>query len=327
MLDTCPYCLSPIVIPSDDHVFPRFLEGRKTIACCKPCNDRFGHTFEGSVSRMIKAMRVSMRTWGLKLAGPIESWANAYEYEGRKFDISSDGVGTKLRLGTPIPDTSPDGSTRAVLFGSYSEAERAVQNVQRKGRSGSVETLSTEITFSGARFNFQIDRALYRTALKMCTAISVLDPRFSTADTNHARAVLEMDAEHGPVPNVTIAFQDYPSLDELRPPLSHVVYLERCNGHTQGVVQFFGVIQLFLRVGSDESHSGSPAIIGVLDSITGEEWFDAMNEPLGLFAPRVSEQEFAEGQNRWLRKFERSAVDRGAREPPNLSGGFSYGIY
>ena len=234
---------------------------------------------------MIKAMRVSIRTWGLQLAGPGETWRSAHGHEGLKFDITSDGVSTGLRLATPIPETAADGTTSAVMFGSLAEAEQALRNVRRKGRSGKIEKVTTEAAFSGARFNFQIDRALYRTTLKMCIAISVLDPRFSMADTDLARAVLFMDAKLGPVQNVRITFENYKSLDCLRPALSHVIYLERRNGRTYGVVQFFGVIQLFIYMGNVPSSAGNPAILGVLDPLQGEERFDATIEPLNLPEP------------------------------------------
>jgi HNH endonuclease len=324
----CPYCDKPIVEHSEDHVFSVFLGGRRTISCCKPCNDRFGFSFEASVSEMVKAMRVSMRTWGLQLAGSGETWKSAHEHEGLKFDLSSDGIRTGLRLSTPIPERAADGTTSAVWFGTLAEAERALRNTRRKGRSGSIEKTSTEVGFSGAHFNFQVDRALYRTALKMCTAISVLDPRFSSLDTGYARLVLQGDAQSDPVPNVRIAFDNYGSLDSLRPPLSHVIYVERRSGRTCGVVQFFGVIQLFVDMGIAPRLAADAAILGVLDPLSGVERFDATIESLNLPDPRpLEEKDITESNGMWLRKFEESAIARGATSPPQLSGRLSLRKY
>ena len=113
-----------------------------------------------------------------------------------------------------------------------------------------------------------------------------------------------------PIPNVQIAFANYESLDSLRPPLAHVIYLERRKGLTYGVVQFFGVIQLFLILGINLKAESNPAILGILDPLQGAESFTAV-EALNLPAPRpASPSEFNALNQAWLRKFEESAVAR-----------------
>jgi hypothetical protein len=84
-----------------------------------------------------------------------------------------------------------------------------------------------------------------------------------------------------------------------RPPLAHVIYVERTRVGTYGVVQFFGVLQFHCTLGQ-----GSPApecaLFGVLNSITGEETFrpvDPLNvsslpQPSPAFAKKWAEKLF-----------------------------------
>jgi hypothetical protein len=324
----CPYCQKTILQNSSDHIFSDFLGGRRMITACKPCNDRFGHSFEAAAAKILQAMHISISTWGLPLKETVQDWKSGHEYKGIKFDLSVDGSNIKLRLAKPVTERDERGTVTAVTFATEKEAEKAAENARKKGKSATVQKIGIELPFPGAAFNLAINRELNRTALKMCVALSTLLPNFSALDTEFARPVLADDAQSGPVPNVTPAFVLYDSLEALRQPLSHVIYVERNNHGVYGVVQFFGVIQLFCKLGKPNESSSNAAILGVLDPMTGGESFDETAPLLNLLAPNVCPiEELPKQIGKWLGKFEESAKARGATEPPNLSGNLVVGEY
>ena len=324
----CPYCQKPILQNSLDHIFSEFLGGQRKINACKCCNDRFGHSFEATASKMLQAMHISISTWGVPLKATVQDWKNGHEYNGIKFDLSVGGSGIKLRLAKPITEKDEKGVVTAVTFGSKKEAEKAAENARKKGKQARVQKISVELPFSGAAFDLAINRELNRTALKMCVALSTLLPNFSASDTEYARPVLKDNAHAGAVTNVTPAFILYDSLDVLRQPLSHVIYVERHNEGAYGVVQFFGVIQLFCKLGKPDESLPNAAILGLLDPVTGVESFDEKAKLLSLPEPVVCPViDLPKQISRWLDTFRESAIARGATEPPNLSGNLIVGEY
>jgi hypothetical protein len=63
--NVCPYCLER-PRDSDDHVFPEFLGGTKTVRTYTPCNSEFGHRFEGPVSNDLAPVIVVLSFSGYK---------------------------------------------------------------------------------------------------------------------------------------------------------------------------------------------------------------------------------------------------------------------
>ena len=72
--------------------------------------------------------------------------------------------------------------------------------------------------------------------------------------------------------------------------LAHVIYVERTRQETHGIVQFFGAMQFHCLLGKSSTPQEC-ALLGVLDSLTGEETLDKV-DPLGIFAPLESNEEF-----------------------------------
>lgn len=320
----CPYCGQPIEVYSRDHIFPEFLGGSRTIPACKQCNDIFGSTFEGQAAVMLYGMQVSMSTWGLSFSQTAPAWRRAFEHMGLKFDILIEGAEPKLQLSHPIKEVGKDGKLKAISFGNKKEAERAVNKARKRGHDKAVmQKLHVEIPAPQYPFVFNLGPHVLRTALKMCYALSTTLPGFTLGEVANARAVLKGD--HGRMPtNVTPAFEVYDSLDAIREPLSHVIYVERGEAHIYGVVQFFGVVQLFCELGIPQDSATRAARIGILDPITGVERFPEV-DLLGLPAPAVLRgEELSEGAAAWLKRFEEVAVSRGARNTVDLSGTLSY---
>src|SRR5258708_15063525 len=74
----CLYC-SERPADSDDHVFPRFLGGKRTVAACRVCNSKFGYIFEGPAARELEPIYVLLAKWGVPLSPREQLWRNAFE--------------------------------------------------------------------------------------------------------------------------------------------------------------------------------------------------------------------------------------------------------
>jgi hypothetical protein len=320
----CPYCERPIEDYSRDHIFPEFLGGGRKIPACKQCNEIFGGTFEGRAAAMLYGLQVSMSTWGLSFSQTAPAWQRALEHMGLEFDITVEGADTKFRLSCPIKEIGKDGKLTSISFGNKKEAERAVKQARKKGHDKAVlQKMYVEMTAPHVPFVFDLGPGVLRTALKMCYALSTSLPGFTLAEVAHARAILKSDPGRLPV-NVIPSFEVYESLDALRDPLSHVIYVERDETRIYGVVQIFGVLQLYCGLGRPDGSAPRVARIGILDPFTGAERFSDVS-PLSLPLPTLlRDEELSQAADAWLKRFQDGAVARGATKSVNLAGTLSY---
>lgn len=317
----CPYCKNSIDKKSRDHIFPDFLGGRRTIICCYECNNNFGRTFEAAAAvTTLHPLHVSISSWGLKLKNTVPPWRRAYEHQGMKFDIASEEGKTKLRLSRPIVERNARGQTIAISFPDRKDAEKAIRQSKARGKSkeATIETIRFEVS-SGMPFKFQLDKNLNRTALKMCAALSTFLPEFSVEELAIAQVGLLGTLSSSKA--VCPSFIAYSGLDSIREPLSHLVYVERGRRYVYGVVQFFGVIQLYCLLGPSKSLVRS-AHVASLDALTGKETFRSTS-CLDLSPPtNISGQkkELEAEMSKWLERFRESAIKRNASAPPKLAG-------
>ena len=326
--EVCPYCNDPIIESSAEHIFSEFMGGRKTIASCVACdsNNIFGRTFEGRVSSMLHALHISISTWGVALKGTVPAWRSGYEYQGLKFDLSIGKTNdTQFRLSKPIVEKNDQGKTTSITYATEKEARQAAESTIKKGKAQRVviEKIPMELPFTGAAFNFELSPDFLRLALKMCFTLNTLLPEIRVEELAYSQAILRGDQHYLPQ-NVIPAFVDYMPLDSQREALCHVIYVERNKSRIYGVVQFYGVIQVYCDLGKPTFATSNAAILGVLDPITGKEEFTEVT-PLNLPQPtQISDTELPEAIGNWLIKFRQGAIDRGATDPPNLSGTLSF---
>ena len=105
----------------------------------------------------------------------------------------------------------------------------------------------------------------------------------------------------------------------MRESLCHLVYVSLAQGHIDSVVQFFGVVQLYCRVGTPKVSAPEAAILGTLDPVTGREHFsDAplIQFPIPPFS--IPAEIYVSKLSQWFAKFRTEAVTRGATHPPDL---------
>lgn len=90
MSNPCPYCLVRSR-ESDDHVFPAFLGGTRTIRSCEKCNNTFGTQFEGPVSKELAPVIVCLSFAGYKHKRLVEhKRAFVNESTGIEYDLDSE---------------------------------------------------------------------------------------------------------------------------------------------------------------------------------------------------------------------------------------------
>jgi hypothetical protein len=282
----------------------------------------FGHSFESLTAKTIQQMHVFISGWGLKfnMASPI--WKNAYSYLGKTYNLSAGGEGVKLELSKPIIEYDIDGDIKSGEFGNEANAKQFAQNLLKKNYVKNVELnflplLNTNLEM--LELVFSIGPDLKRTALKMCLGLSTLLPNFQFVEIDDGRRFLNLEECSGAVDNVFAAYHSYPEIDSRRKALSHVIYVERGEHYISGVVQFFGVIQLYCHLGEVQGVSDKSAIYASLNPITGTEEISTINS-LDIEEPQTlyTEDELAIFVEQWLKKFRTEALQCGATNPPDL---------
>lgn len=318
----CPYCLQPIAVLSREHIFPRFLGGRRCIEVCKECNETLGHTIEGAASKQLDRLHLSIASWGVSLVNRAPVWRAAYTAEGKTYDLTVGERGVQPRLSKPVVKHDLEGEIETAEFATRAEAEHAAQRLVDRGKAKAVEVREApppRITLEGLGNTLILDPQMRRVALKMCIALATVLPGSDPSHVEAAQRILRSDPAS--VPQIVLAaYSEYRELERHRPALSHVVFVERGRDRIYGIVQFFGVIQLFCNLMKGPSIVGEPAaVIGTLDPVVGSEAFLEL-EPLGLAEPpfwlNVADLPGLVGG--WMRKFRDQAIQRGATHPPDL---------
>jgi hypothetical protein len=272
----CPYCQSVIDSRSKDHIFPKFLGGRRKISSCKSCNDYFGYSFEAIAAKSLQPLHVFISS-GVPLKSARPFWKAGHEQSGQKLDFSVGDNGMVAHLSKPMVELREDGTLLKGQFRDVKEANRVLADLRRKGdlrpnaRIVQVEIPTHQL--ADIAIDVRIGPELRRLALKMAISASTLLPNFELAEVHEARLYLMGNPNMVHVNNVLVDIVNMGRIDDLRPPLSHVIYVERFEGRVWATIQFFGSIQLFCNVGVSSLGVQNAAVLGFLDPVTGDEKF------------------------------------------------------
>jgi hypothetical protein len=302
-MSDCPYCRER-PCETDDHIFLKFLGGRKTIGSCKDCNDRFGHGFEASVSKELIPIIVCLTFSGLTTKKRVvykRAWVDPES--GYEYDIDSKRQST---ITDPHLTKDVDGTIRGHLR-TRREAKKLVRSLEKKGtgKEFNVREVTKQLQPPLKDLSIKIGPEMRQLAVKMCAALArLLVPREDVLDSE-CRQFLHSD---GPArPPVRSFFHRYANLDALRPALAHTVYVEGdpASGRCYGVVQLFGVFQFYAPLHA--AYAGSPfAAFGLLDVASGREEFQ-LGEPLRLQEPpqHTPLPDYVNGLAQWADEFNR----------------------
>jgi len=156
---------------SDDHVFPDFLGGTRKVQSCTNCNSRFGHRFEGPVSKDLAPVVVFLSFSGYKhkrLVLHERAWID--EATGIEYDLDSERRSSPNK---PHLIREADKVKRIVARSPY-EARKIVASLRKKGDVKEVvEKYEIKEGLRPPFRNVQISvgAAMRQLAVKMCTAV------------------------------------------------------------------------------------------------------------------------------------------------------------
>ena len=274
----------------------------------------------------------------LRSADPI--WRSAFVHDDKTYDVSVGEAGAESELSKPAFEKDERNRIRVAEF-RLSDRKQAERFAKTMAEKENVERVEIEVVYPEIPLKmaptFEIGSAIKRMALKMCIALSSMLPEFELEDVNEARK--ELFAEPSLIPiNAREAYFTYEPIDTRRPALSHLIYIERSQARVYGLVQFFGAVQLFCRLGIPKgavpdsgavylgggfhtratsvpvSVGDSTALIALLDPVTGDEEIHA-SSPLNLIEPPICLD--SQGWEGWKSKLRGEALKRGAN-PPGL---------
>jgi hypothetical protein len=274
-LECCPYCEGPSSTFTDDHIFPQFLGGRRTIRVCRDCNNTFGHTFEGGAARQLKRLQVFISGFGLDLTKVSGFWPSALTIGDNTYDLISGPEGVQYKLSKPTIRRDSEGNITGGTARSVTEAKQI-------GRGLRKASLAKEIEISEAPYEqfddvvltipTSFDSDLYRFATKLVAAVLVNFGYRQLISNSGIGAYLHAKGEWQTTP----AFCDITAINKLSPPLSHAVYVE-LGTPSYGVAVIFGHLKVFVPLPHRPIRK---AYLATLDPIDGDEAFSQV-DPIG----------------------------------------------
>src|SRR6185437_1140199 len=120
----CPYSEPPFGEFTDDHVFPDFLGGRRSIRVCRECNNRFGYSFEAKAAEQLKRLQVFVSHFGLDLSRNAATWPAVLKIGGVTYDLKSGPNGVQYELARPVIRRDEKGNIVGGRARSRSEAKQ-----------------------------------------------------------------------------------------------------------------------------------------------------------------------------------------------------------
>ena len=284
-----------------------------TIRVCKQCNNTFGNTFEGRASNQLKRLQVFISDFGLDLTRTTATWPAAIVIDEITYDLQPGREGAQYVLHKPTFIKDADGNIVGGKARSLSEARQIISGLKNAGKIKDAEIFYGEdkpVEDINLTVALSFNDDLYRFATKMAAATLVIFDRVHVVAESGVPAYLRGAAS---IP-VSPAYCDIEPIRNLRPPLSHAVYVEL--GHVSyAIVLIFGFLKIYVPL---PSVSEAAAFLASLDPMTGAESFQvvmpigARTVPQYLFAPPLTHfQEMCDALSR-------EAISRGAKRPPKL---------
>lgn len=313
--ERCPYCGPPYEGFTDDHVFPQFLGGRRTIRVCRRCNNTFGHTFEGGASKQLARLQVFISHFGLNLTRNPAIWSSALMIDDEQLDLTSGPDGVQYRLSKPIIRTDQDGNIIGGKARSTREANSIARGLIESGKATEVEITPDEASVLEEMklvVATSFDDNLFRFSTKLAAALAIASGYRDLISSSGIPAYL-----HGRAGWLSrVAFCDVKPLIRLKPPLAHTVYIE-LGEKSYGIVLIFGYQKIFVPLPSSAERR---AILASLDPLTGEESFADVDSigPRDIPATIQKDSALAHLQS-MLDTLTEDAVLRGAKKKPELS--------
>jgi hypothetical protein len=312
--EVCPYSAPPFGEFTNDHIFPEFLGGRRSIRVCRDCNNRFGHSFEANAAAQLKRMQVFVSHFGLDLTHAPATWPAALDIEGTSYDLKSGPDGVQYELARPIILRNEAGEIIGGRARSRSEAKKVAASLIDKGIAKEIkieESPGENLNDIKLSMDLNYNDDLYRFSAKLASNMAIALGHGSLIKESGIAGYLHASPGWG----TRGAFCDTSAIRKLRPPLSHTIYVE-FGLESQAIVILFGGMQICVPL----PPAKPGAILGFLDPITGEEFFGEVKPLYITPVPKFwTEAEVQIHAAYILQLLSEEANSRGATRPPNLS--------
>lgn len=277
----CPYCCKPYsdeaLIDQDkgsgDHIFLDAIGGKRTIRSCKGCNDVFGHSFEAhTVARALHPLLLLLTDAGVPIVDPGAHWKRAFIWEGQEYNFVIGPNGLMPDRVRPFVKRNPDDpKVLEVTIDTDGDGERHLKQFSDSKKLKFLKrTNLPRVVMNGLQFTFNMDREMKLTALKMGLALGMLQFPDETDNFSVARNALQVGVKDEPQ-CVQVDHRYHETLDELRRPLSHAIYVEQSTSGVRAIVQLLGSFQFWIALSSASPHNLGNGLLATLDPVTGEE--------------------------------------------------------
>ncbi|MEP6757248.1 MAG: HNH endonuclease [Chthonomonadales bacterium] len=314
-LECCPYCDNPSPTFTDDHIFPQFLGGRRTIRVCRDCNNTFGHTFEGGAARHLKRLQVFISGFGLDLTKVPVVWPTALTIGDTTYDLISGPEGVQYKLSKPTIRRDSEGNITGGTARSVTEVNQIARGLRKASPAKEIEISEApyeQFDDVYLKVPTSFDSDLYRFATKLVAAVLANFGYRQLISSSGIGAYLHAKGEWQTTP----AYCDIAAINKLSPPLSHAVYVE-LGTPSYGIVVIFGYLKVFVPL---LPYPTKKAYLATLDPIDGEERFSEV-DPIGSRSVPTTIQlaEMMVHLNEMNRMLMQAANLRGAKRPPKLT--------
>ncbi len=304
-IQLCPYCgIRPRT--SDDHIFPEFLGGQTTTRACKPCNDLFGHAFEGRVSSDFAPIVVFLRRGGLR-SPRLVVWKCAMKKEGVDYDLDSD---LQMTPSKPSIERDETGAVKRGVFAGLQAAKSSIRGLEAQGKKLTLTPQTIEgIDIRNLEFKLSIGMEVRRLAIKLAVAAA---DHMGFSDELIDKETREFLLGSTTKSNrVRFNYTRHPDLEKIRPPLSHFVFVKG-NGKTHNayaIVQFYGLVQFYVLLNEGAFAQDDFAIAAALDVAKGyRERFEQTELLMFPVAPvHLGRWQFQQLQSDWMKKWNAEA--------------------
>jgi hypothetical protein len=301
---------------SNDHIFFDAIGGKRTIRACKGCNDTFGHTFEAhTISRCLHPLRLLLANAKIPVAELGETWKNAFDWEGQKFNYVLREGGLVAELVNPrVERDVNDPKHLRVYTDTTDAAKRHLKQFSNSERFKLIAYSDGPKVEMPVEFTFNMDRQMRLAALKIAIAAATIAfPSVASSLAGAGKELCRGAADEFDPSSAKDDHQYHRKLDILRKPLSHTVYVEASENGLHAIVQFFGSFQFWASLSSDTANLRE-GVLGTLDPVLGEERFETIPR-LNLVAPGPDGVVIPSAP---IVKFNEAALARGANTAETL---------
>src|SRR5258708_22113750 len=109
----CPYCKRDFDRLTDDHIFPEYLGGSRSIPACFDCNSGFGGGFEGRTSQMLGPVLMSYHMAGIQFRVRPQPIKEIIAENGMSYRLEATDDGAVRRFAKPMIERGSDGTFKS----------------------------------------------------------------------------------------------------------------------------------------------------------------------------------------------------------------------